>query len=307
MIFIYEVLYIKELDNINELFKNDCKIPIWFKSVICFFKRLFCILTIKDNKICILPYKKINNKFVINIITKIVCKLTKNVVLSNYLNDVKKINNQFCNKGIYIYKGNMLIHYLIYNFIDYISKLRQEETALQELFILVNNSSQINKDSIIYLAQKFKRINIVTLKLNNFMKLSDYLEGLGIAITVTNNKRKSLLKAKFIINLDFDENMINAFSVNTKAVIIETNKKVNLKSKLFNGINVLDFQMIYDNITNNFNDICYKNFDKKILYEQSLTGKNYENAIKDIEQNNVKIVNLIGKNGIINTKEYLKI
>ena len=77
MIFIYEVLYIKELDNINELFKNDCKIPIWFKSVICFFKRLFCILTIKDNKICILPYKKINNKFVINIITKIVCKLTK--------------------------------------------------------------------------------------------------------------------------------------------------------------------------------------------------------------------------------------
>ena len=307
MIFIYEVLYIKELDNINELFKNDCKIPIWFKSIICFFKRLFCILTIKDNKICILPYKKINNKFVINIITKIVCKLTKNVVLSNYLNDVKKINNQFCNKGIYIYKGNMLIHYLIYNFIDYISKLRQEETALQELFILVNNSSQINKDSIIYLAQKFKRINIVTLKLNNFMKLSDYLEGLGIAITVTNNKRKSLLKAKFIINLDFDENMINAFSVNTKAVIIETNKKVNLKSKLFNGINVLDFQMIYDNITNNFDDICYKNFDKKILYEQSLTGKNYENAIKDIEQNNVKIVNLIGKNGIINTKEYLKI
>lgn len=307
MIFIYEVLYIKELDNINELFKNDCKIPIWFKSVICFFKRLFCILTIKDNKICILPYKKINNKFVINIITKIVCKLTKNVVLSNYLNDVKKINNQFCNKGIYIYKGNMLIHYLIYNFIDYISKLRQEETALQELFILVNNASQINKDSIIYLAQKFKRINIVTLKLNNFMKLSDYLEGLGIAITVTNNKRKSLLKAKFIINLDFDENMINAFSVNTKAVIIETNKKVNLKSKLFNGINVLDFQMIYDNITNNFDDICYKNFDKKILYEQSLTGKNYENAIKDIEQNNVKIVNLIGKNGIINTKEYLKI
>lgn len=307
MIFIYEVLYIKELDNINELFKNDCKIPIWFKSVICFFKRLFCILTIKDNKICILPYKKINNKFVINIITKIVCKLTKNVVLSNYLNDVKKINNQFCNKGIYIYKGNMLIHYLIYNFIDYISKLRQEETALQELFILVNNASQINKDSIIYLAQKFKRINIVTLKLNNFMKLSDYLEGLGIAITVTNNKRKSLLKAKFIINLDFDENMINAFSVNTKAVIIETNKKVNLKSKLFNGINVLDFQMIYDNITNNFNDICYKKFDKKILYEQSLTGKNYENAIKDIEQNNVKIVNLIGKNGIINTKEYLKI
>lgn len=307
MIFIYEVLYIKELDNINELFKNDCKIPIWFKSVICFFKRLFCILTIKDNKICILPYKKINNKFVINIITKIVCKLTKNVVLSNYLNDVKKINNQFCNKGIYIYKGNMLIHYLIYNFIEYISKLRQEETALQELFILVNNSSQINKDSIIYLAQKFKRINIVTLKLNNFMKLSNYLEELGIAITVTNNKRKSLLKAKFIINLDFDENMINAFSVNTKAVIIETNKKVNLKSKLFNGINVLDFQMIYDNITNNFDDISYKKFDKKILYEQSLTGKNYENAIKDIEQNNVKIVNLIGKNGIINTKEYLKI
>ena len=44
------------------------------------------------------------------------------------------------------------------------------------------------------------------------MKLSDYLEGLGIAITVTNNKRKSLLKAKFIINLDFDEINNSIFS-----------------------------------------------------------------------------------------------
>lgn len=307
MIFIYEVLYIKELDNINEIFESDSKIPILLRVVICFFKKLFCILTIKNNNICILPYKKINNKLVISVITKIVCKSTKNVVLSNYLNAIKEINNQFYNKGIYIYKGNMLIYYLIYNFIDYISKLREEETALQEVFILVNNLNEINRNSIIYLSQKFKRINIVTLKLNNFVNLSDYLEGLGIAITVTNNKRKSLLKAKFIINFDFDEDMINSFNVNTKAIIIETNKKVSLKSKLFNGINILDFQMLYDSITNDFNNICYKKFDKKILYEQNLTGKSYENAIKDIEENNVKIVNLIGKNGIINTQEYLKI
>lgn len=307
MIFIYEILYIKELDNINELFEGNSKIPILLRTIICFLKKIFCVLTIKDNKICVLPYKRINNKLVISIIAKIVCKSTKNVVLSNYLNDIKEINTKFCNKGIHIYKGNMLTYYLIYNFIEYICKIRLEETALQEIFILVNNLSEINKNSIIYLAQKFKRINIVTLKLNNFARISNYLEGLGIGVTVTNNKRKSLLKAKFIINLDFDENIINMFNVNTKAIIIETNKKVNLKSKLFNGINVLDFQMIYDNITNDFDNICYKKFDNKILYEQSLTGKNYENAIKDIEENNVKIVNLIGKNGIINVQEYLKI
>lgn len=274
------------------------------KYFLCFIKKLFCILTIKDNSICILPYKRIRSKFVISIITKIISKTTKKVVLSNYLNEIEELNNELNNNNVYVYKGNILTYYLIYNIIDYISKIRKESTNLQELFILVNNVNDIKRDTIIYLSQKFKRINIVTQKIKNFTNITNYLESLGIAITVTNNKRKSLSRAKFIVNFDFNQEMLNAYNIKTNAAIIEMNKQVVMKSKLFNGINILDFQMKYDN---KIIDMDYRNFDKKVMYEQSLIGKKYEDIIKQIEEDNVKIVNLIGKNGIINNTEYIKV
>lgn len=305
--FIYEVLYIKELDNIDELLKNNSMMPQFLRYLIYLFKKMFCILTIKSNNICVLPYKRINNKLIISIITKIIIKTTKNVVLSNYLNNIQELNKQFNDNGIHIYKGNLLSYYLIYNCIDYISKIRNEDTFLQEVYILVNNLNEITKNTIIYLSKKIKRVNVVTSKINSFSKISDCLEELGIAITVTNNKRKSLSKAKFIINIDFSEEMLNSYNINIKAIIIEINKNISIKSKLFNGINVLDYQMDYESKTNYFYSNEYKKFDKKLLYEQSLDGKSFDNIMKQILEDKAKIVNLIGKNGVINTQEYLKI
>ena len=167
--------------------------------------------------------------------------------------------------------------------------------------------NELTRNCIIDISQKFKRINIVTLKIKNFDQIINYLEKLGVAITVTNNKRKSLLKAKFIINFDFNADMIDAFNINAKAIIIQMSKEIIIKTKLFNGINILGFQMIYDDKINDFDTVDYRKFDKKILYEQNLIGKKYDTIIKEIEENNVKIVNLIGKNGVINNQEYLKI
>lgn len=295
------------MDNINEIFEKDSKIPFFCKYIVYLLKKVFCVLTVKNNNICVIPYKKVNNRIIINVITKILIKLTKKVILSQKLQNIQTLNKQLYDKGIYVYTGNMLPYYLIYNFIDYISKVRNEETISQEIFILVNNLNDIRKDTIIYISQRFKRINIVTPKIKNLARISNYLESLGIAITVTNNKRKSLSKAKFIINFDFNEDMLNMFNINQNSIIIEMSKQINIKSKLFSGINILDFQMIYDNITNNFNSIDYKAFDKKVLYEQSLEGKKYEDIIKDIQENNIKIVNFIGKNGIIDIQEYKRI
>ncbi len=287
------------------MFSKDTKIPFVLKYIIYIFKKVFCILTIKNNKMCILPYKKIRNKLTISIITKILVKSTKSVVLSNYLINMQDLNNQLYNNDIYIYRGTTLKYYLIYNIIDYISKIKKEDTISQEVHILINNLNEITKNSIIHLSKKFKRINIVTYKINNFTKISDYLESLGIAITVTNNKRKSLLKAKFIVNFDFDEDMLNSFNINRKAIIIEMNKEVRPKSKLFSGINILDFQMVYDSIFDDSKSIEYKNFSKNILYEESMRGKKYDDVIRKIEEDNLRIVNLIGRNGIINNKEYV--
>ena len=272
------------------------------KYLIYFAKKIFCILTIKEDKTCILPYKKLKSKIIINIITKIMVTTTKRVVLSNYLEKIEKLENSFTKNGIYIHKGNILTKHLLYNFIDYISKAIKQEAYMQEVFILINNTNRLDKNNIIYLAKQFKRLNVVTKNINSFKKLETYLEEeLGIAITITNNKRKSLLKAKIIVNIDFDEEMLNSFNINNKAIIIQMNH-IQVRSKLFSGINILDYEITYKKDI--FSERMYNKFNKKILYESLIYSKNYDSIVKKIQEDDVKIINLIGKNGVINEAEY---
>lgn len=295
-------IYLKELNDINELFEENSRLPSWLKKVCLFLKKVFCILTIKEKSICVLPYKQIKSKLIVNVITKIMTKNTKSVVLSNYLNKLEYMKKTFIKNNIYIYNGKILGNYLIYNFVEYISKLKDENTHIQEISILVNNCDTLNKNNIIYLANNLKRVNIVTNKLNDFAKIATYLENeKGIGITVTSNKRKSLAKSKIIINIDFSEETINQFNINRKSIIININNNVQVKSKLFNGINVYDYNIEYKK---NLDDELYKSFEEKLVYESKTDGKSYNEIIEQISKDNVKIVNLIGKNGPIDIKEY---
>lgn len=295
-------IYLKELNDINELFEENSRLPSWLKKVCLFFKKVFCILTIKEKSICVLPYKHIKSKLIVNVVTKIITKNTKSVVLSNYLNKLEYMKKTFIKNNIYIYNGKILGNYLTYNFVEYISKIKGESAYTQEISILVNNCDTLNKNNIIYLANKLKRVNIVTNKLNDFAKIATYLENeKGIGITVTSNKRKSLAKSKIIINIDFSEEMINQFNINREAIIININNNAQVKSKLFNGINVYDYNIEYDK---NLDDELYKSFDEKLVYESKMAGKSYNEIIEQISKDNVKILNLIGKNGPIDIKEY---
>lgn len=249
-----------------------------------------------------MPYKNVNNKCITKIIIKIITKTTKRVVLSEYLKEQEYLNLKLIENNVHVHNGIILNNYLLYNFIEHIAKIRKEDICMQEVYILVNNPSTLDEKNIIYFAKNFKRINIVTNHIKHFRKLETYLEEkFGIAITITNNKKKSLAKAKIIINLDFDEEIINSYNINTNAIIINPNLKIEIYSKLFNGVNVLDYQIVY---SNNFPYTRFKVFDKKILYESIIIDKSYEQAMKQIKEDNVKIVNLIGKNGIINRQEY---
>ncbi len=295
-------IYVKELNSINEIFKENSLLPNLFKRIILFFKQVLCILTIKENGICVLPYKNIKNKAIINVITKIIAKNTQSVVLSNYLNNVEYVTKSLINRKVHIYNGKILSNYLIYNFVEYISKLKNEETYLQEVSILVNNCNSLNTENIIYLANKLKRINIVTNKINNFNKISTYLENkMGIGITITNNKRKSLAKAKIIINIDFNEETLNQFNINKDAIIVNINNSVEIKTKLFNGINVYDYYIEYDKKLDNE---LLKYFDQKLIYESMIIKNNYDEIMESIVRDNLQIVDLVGKNGIINEMEY---
>jgi len=127
-------------------------------------------------------------------------------------------------------------------------------------------------------------------------------------ITVSNNKRKSLAKAKIILNIDFPEEMLNKYIINKKAILINIEGKVKINNKTFNGVNINYYNIeINNNLMNKFieNDMI-KSFDKNILYESMLYSKTkFQNIREKIKKDEIIIKELIGNNGIINEKEYM--
>ncbi len=247
--------------------------------------------------------KKEKNKYYISKLNKRVSnklfkKLKKEkinkIVCDKYIME----NNQFLNylyaKQLYIYNGRKLYKYIIKNILNY---LKQFNIKLEKLnvAILVNENLQINNKIIEEASGIFKRISIITNNSKKFLKLENKLEEEGIPINISNNKRKSLSKTDIIINIDFPNELINKFNINTKAIIINIEEKIKIKNKTFKGININYYQI-------NFEDkfLEYENFDKNIIYESMFFDIDIKNKF-NIDK--LKIKNLIGNNGIISVEE----
>lgn len=296
-------IYLKELENVDELFNKNSKMPKIVKAILCFLKKIFCILTVKENGLCILPYKNLNKFVIIKLTVKCISKISNNIVLSKKIGKNMKLKEELKQNEIHIYNGKKLFNYMLLDCLKYISKNMNEKIQKQEISILLNNITELDKNNIIYLSKNLKRVNIVTNNINRFKKLENYLqEELGISITLSNNKKKSLLKSKIILNLDFNENEINLYSINRKAIIINVNDRINIKSKMFEGINISNYEIIYKNLNE------YNKFEKKEIYESKINElNNYNSIIDKIKKDKVKIINLMGQNGVIDKKEYIRI
>ena len=62
------------------------------------------------------------------------------------------------------------------------------------LSILINDLTDIEFENIKLLAKKYTNMNIVTNHIEKFKKLEKQLQEEGIIITITNNKKKILMK-----------------------------------------------------------------------------------------------------------------
>ena len=128
--------------------------------------------------------------------------------------------------------------------------------------MLINDFTQINIDIIVEIAKSIKRLNIVTNHINKCQKIEEYLYNeFGIILNISNNKRRSLLKAEVIINFDFPEELINKYRIYDKAVIISMDDKVDIKSKRFSGTNINYFKIILPN------EYRIEEFQNEIVYE----------------------------------------
>jgi len=316
-----EKIYLKAIEKEEQFFSEKYKkFPKLIRKVIFFFICFFNILLLKKNNdkiMCILPYD-INKNLSDRKANKIADKLYKHFNKEKYLlcfshnitykDKIKK--NLVKNNNIIFVEGVWLFQYLIFIILEYIFKLQQTELKEQRIDILINEISELTYYQIKEIAQKAKRLKIVTSQIYKFKKIEEELyEKEGIAIELSNNIKKSLIKSNLIINIDFSKDILNKYKINKNAIIIHVNQKVRLDTISFNGINVYGCKIkIEKNIKDKFKSIgIYSDFSSNILYESYIYRKDIPKNIIEQIKDEVKIEYLIGSKGRINELEFKSI
>ena len=260
-----------------------------------------------DDNICKISIKSHNN-----MATKIVKKIKKNnieqVVLSKKIKKNKDIIKELNNYNITILDGKWLMQYMIKEIIFYLEEHKKINDS-DEIAILANNSNNEIKRVINELLERYKKVRVVTNNLEIFKKMeNELLDYYGIPVIVSNNKRKALNKSSLIINFDFNQENINEYNINEKAIIINLNEEIKIKKKRFNGFVICDYEISLENESSI--DILKEQteFELKDILEEKIynnVGKinkynRYDEVRNIIKKYNIDIRKLIGKNGILN-------
>ena len=106
-----------------------------------------------------------------------------------------------------------------------------------------------------------------------------------------------------IVNFDMPEELIDKYNINQESIFINVSEKAEIKGKIFNGINIVDYEIDWDN---EYDDIFlnYSKFSKNILYESILKNNEFVHNINKIKEDNVRISDFIGIRGKINKEEF---
>lgn len=297
---ILQTIYIKERKKTNKI----------KKSIINKYKSLFNKIDILDNNKRILLYlpiieehriskyriDKISNK-VLHIIEK---NGTNLVVLTDYLKQNDRLKNNLYNENINILNGRFLFKCLSNNILEYIAECKNIDIKSMEVYILLNDLNNINKDILVKIAREVKILNVVTNNANRFNRVDSYLyKKYGILLNISNNKDLSLLKAKIILNIDFPQELVNKYKICNNAIIINLLERIKIESKRFNGININYYKLRIPEQykVNEFND--------EEIYESIIYNFNYKKVQERLKQDKIKIEGLIGNRGIISKQEFL--
>ncbi len=265
-----------------------------------FIEQILNLIRVKENTI-ILP---INEKMTENKIEKLAMKTykkitkisnSKKIVLSKEMKEEEKYINYLNTYGMEISDGRWLFEILLTDIVKYITEKQKIEKV--NISILINDLTDIEFNNIKILAQKYNMINIVTNHIEKFRKLENQLKEEGIIITITNNKKKSLMKSNIIVNVDFPKELLNKYSLNENACIINLKKIVKITQKRFNGLTVNDYEIVFRN------DVCNEKFfngkyEIKDLYEAGMYKKSPFIELREkIKKDGVKINKLFLNNG----------
>ncbi len=236
-------------------------------------------------------------------------KLNKKI----YKDNVKQI---LCEKKIEehieidkLITGKNIMKYIIYEIIEYIFTKQEKQTGLEDIYFLIKKDEEIYLKNIIFLSKIFKTTNIITDQVNKFQKIAEKLyEEDETVISVSNNKRKSLRRAKYIINFDLNAEELISYNINRTALIINITNDIKIENLSFEGISINNVSLELPDEIKDYFGILSKKIDKTALYASLLNQKQELDRIRiKIKEDNIHILNLIGYNGEIDQNELVRI
>ena len=253
----------------------------------------------KKLKKCIFKIKKLMKKYEISILI-LSEELRKDTNFLSYFQ-----NNRILQKEVHILNEKKIMPYLIKEIIEYILQKQGKTTKLEDLYLLIKQERSEYRENIAFLSQHIKTINIVTPCLKNYQRLANQL-GEDAIITVTNNKRKSLRKAKWIVNFDMPGDEMKKYTVYQKATIIYLKENRVYQENAFEGIHICRAGI---DVSQEIKDIFKKQyllnqFSITILYESTLVNKqNFLSIRKQMKKDQIIVAKLYGIRGALEEKE----
>ena len=228
-----------------------------------------------------------------------------------------KIEENLQKQGIEIINGRKLMQYINFDIFQYILNLQKREMQQEDIYILIQKDLHLDVQFLSRFIENCRTVNIVTNDLPRFKKIQDNLyEKENILISVSNNKSKSLKKAKYIFNINMETKEIEKFKINRNAIIINFNEMVKYAPCTFDGINVNGIQIdMPDEYIEIFETMkIFHQFEPVKLYESILIRKIEQekkkriNIVTDLlKEDDIKIRALIGNKGAISATEIMKL
>ena len=234
------------------------------------------------------------------LVKKLLLNGANNVVIDKRIIECNNLLNLLRANDIKIFDGKWLERYLILDILEYIVNKKQIIKAETEIAITANEITDLLIEIIKNLSKQYKKLTIVTNHIEKLRKIEKEIkEKEGIVIILSNNKNKSLLKSQIILNMDFNQELINQYKIFENAIIINVEESIKIDAIRFNGIIINDYEVEIGRKEFIWREGIEKYKQKDLIEADLYVRDTYKNIKRKIQKNNISIKELYGINGII--------
>ena len=213
------------------------------------------------------------------------------------------------NINVKMINGKKLMEYMEFDIMKYILEKQKHSMKQEDIYIIFKKDNSLKLNFLVRFIENFRMTNVVTNDIARLKNVQDnLLDNENILISVSNNKKKALRRAKYVLNVNLTTEELAKYNINRNAVIINIRENVKYSNPGFEGVNVNYFDIkVPDEFDEKFEQMG-NNFDLVKLYESILIAENFggastEKVYEKIARDEIQVKNVIGINGRISDEE----